>query len=78
MNENYFSKCRYVLVNGFVYNVLQQLHAISGTLINSSDHFLDTGTTNLKRTSKFMHTKFTFAHTTVTAGNVQFDLHTKL
>lgn len=76
MNVNYFRKCRYVLVNCFVYNVLQQLHAISGTLINSS--LLGYWHNQFKEDFKFMHTKFTFAHTTVTAGNLQFDLHTKL
>lgn len=76
MNETHFSKCRCISVDDFVYNVKQQLQAISGTLINSPNHLSDTGKSNLKGTTKLMPAKFPFAHTTAIAGNEQFDLHT--
>lgn len=75
MNETHFTKCRYVSVNGFFYNVKQQLQAISGTLINSSNHLSDIGTINLKEITKLMFPKLPFAHTTAVAENVQFYPH---
>lgn len=47
INEIHFSECRYVLVNGFVYNVKQQLQAVSRALLNSSNHLSDIDTKNL-------------------------------
>lgn len=75
--EIHFSECSCVSVNGFVYNVKQQLQAISRIPINSSNHLSDIGSINFKKITKFIFPKLPFAHKTVVTENVQFDLHTE-